>query len=94
MNAHKYQVGQNVYFTSGPISRPGASGSYQVLKRMTLIAPRRAILWLDLAHSQESLGALSAARAGYEKCLTLARPGEDISNEAAFALHALKRRLN
>ena len=32
MNAHKYQVGQNVYFTSGPISRPGASGSYQVLK--------------------------------------------------------------
>lgn len=32
MNAHKFQVGQNVYFTSGPISRPGATGSYQVLK--------------------------------------------------------------
>jgi regulator of sirC expression with transglutaminase-like and TPR domain len=66
----------------------------EVLKRMTLIAPRRGILWLELAHLQESLGALSAARGAYETCLTLGRPGEDISNEAAFALHALKRRLN
>jgi regulator of sirC expression with transglutaminase-like and TPR domain len=65
-----------------------------VLKRMTLIAPRRNILWLELAHLQESLGALSAARAAYETCLTLSQSGEDISNEAAFALHALKRRLN
>ncbi len=68
--------------------------SIELLKRMVLIAPRRALLWLDLAHSQESLGSLSAARGAYETCLTLARPGEDISNEAAFALHALKRRLN
>jgi regulator of sirC expression with transglutaminase-like and TPR domain len=66
----------------------------EILKRMTLIAPRRGILWLELAHLQESLGALSAARGAYETCLSLARPGEDISNEAAFALHALKRRLN
>jgi regulator of sirC expression with transglutaminase-like and TPR domain len=65
-----------------------------ILKYMTLIAPKRGALWLELAHLQESMGALSAARAAYETCLTLARPGEDISNEAAFALHALKRRLN
>lgn len=32
MSAHKFQVGQAVYFTSGPISRPGASGAYQVVK--------------------------------------------------------------
>ena len=32
LKTHKFQVGQNVYFTSGPVSRPGASGSYQVLK--------------------------------------------------------------
>lgn len=30
--AHKYQVGQNVFYTSSPISRPGASGTYQVVK--------------------------------------------------------------
>jgi hypothetical protein len=61
---------------------------------MTLIAPRRGILWLELAHLQESVGALSAARTAYEACLKLSHPGEDISNEAALALHALKRRLN
>jgi regulator of sirC expression with transglutaminase-like and TPR domain len=66
----------------------------EILKRMTLIAPKRNILWLELAHLQESLGALSAARAAYENCLNLSRAGEDVSNEAAFALHALKRRLN
>jgi regulator of sirC expression with transglutaminase-like and TPR domain len=66
----------------------------EMLKRMTLIAPRRGILWLELAHLQESVGALSAARAAYEACLKLTLPGEDISNEAALALHALKRRLN
>jgi regulator of sirC expression with transglutaminase-like and TPR domain len=66
----------------------------EILKRMTLIAPKRNILWLELAHLQESLGALSAARAAYENCLMLSRAGEDVSNEAAFALHALKRRLN
>ena len=66
----------------------------EILKRMTLIAPKRNILWLELAYLHESLGALSAARVAYENCLKLSRPGEDVSNEAAFALHALKRRLN
>jgi regulator of sirC expression with transglutaminase-like and TPR domain len=66
----------------------------ELLKRMTLIAPGRSVLWLELAHLQESLGALSAARAAYEACLNASRAGDDISNEAALALQALKRRLN
>jgi hypothetical protein len=30
--AHKFHVGQAVYFTAGTMSRPGASGSYKVVK--------------------------------------------------------------
>lgn len=30
--AHKYRVGQTVLYTSSPISRPGASGTYKVVK--------------------------------------------------------------
>jgi hypothetical protein len=30
--AHKYRVGQTVFYTSSPISRPGASGSYKVVR--------------------------------------------------------------
>jgi hypothetical protein len=29
---HKYRVGQTVFYTSSPISRPGASGSYEVVR--------------------------------------------------------------
>jgi hypothetical protein len=29
---HKFQVGQTVFYTSSPISRPGASGSYKVVR--------------------------------------------------------------
>jgi hypothetical protein len=32
LRAHKYRVGQTVFYTSSPISRPGASGSYQVVR--------------------------------------------------------------
>ena len=31
-NNHKFQVGQTVYFSSGPIGRPAAGGSYKVVK--------------------------------------------------------------
>jgi hypothetical protein len=31
-NSHKFRVGQTVFYTSSPISRPGASGSYQVVR--------------------------------------------------------------
>lgn len=30
--SHKYRVGQTVLYTSSPISRPGASGAYKVVK--------------------------------------------------------------
>jgi hypothetical protein len=32
LRAHKFQVGQTVSYTSSPITRPGASGSYKVVK--------------------------------------------------------------
>jgi hypothetical protein len=32
LRAHKYRVGQTVFYTSSPISRPGASGSYEVVR--------------------------------------------------------------
>jgi hypothetical protein len=32
LRAHKYQVGQTVFYTSSPISRPGASGAYKVVR--------------------------------------------------------------
>src|SRR5215469_13287152 len=32
MQTHKFQVGQTVFYTSSPITRPGASGSYKVVR--------------------------------------------------------------
>jgi hypothetical protein len=32
LHTHKFQVGQAVFYTSSPISRPGASGSYKVVR--------------------------------------------------------------
>jgi hypothetical protein len=32
LHAHKYRVGQTVFYTSSPISRPGATGSYEVVR--------------------------------------------------------------
>jgi hypothetical protein len=32
LRTHKYSVGQTVFYTSSPITRPGASGSYQVVR--------------------------------------------------------------
>jgi regulator of sirC expression with transglutaminase-like and TPR domain len=71
-----------------------SSRSAEVLHRMAMIAPRRSVLWLELGKIQESAGALSGARRAYETCLKTAPGADDIANEAAFALHALKRRLN
>ena len=66
----------------------------EILRRMTLIAPRRSIVWLELGRLQESSGALSYARRAYETCLKLPRSSDHVTNEATFALQALKRRLN
>jgi hypothetical protein len=32
LQTHRFQVGQTVFYTSSPISRPGASGSYKVVR--------------------------------------------------------------
>jgi hypothetical protein len=32
LRTHKFSVGQTVFYTSSPISRPGASGSYKVVR--------------------------------------------------------------
>jgi hypothetical protein len=32
LRAHKFRVGQTVLYTSSPISRPGASGTYKVVR--------------------------------------------------------------
>jgi regulator of sirC expression with transglutaminase-like and TPR domain len=66
----------------------------EIAGRMVLIAPRTAELWADLARLNEANGALGAAQKAYETCLTLAKPGRGLHNEAALALGALKRRLN
>jgi regulator of sirC expression with transglutaminase-like and TPR domain len=66
----------------------------EIAKRMVLIAPRRGDMWIDLAKLNESVGALGAAQKAYEACLALAPQGAALHNQAALALHALKRRLN
>ena len=66
----------------------------EILRRMAIIAPKRSVLWLELGKLQESAGALSGARRAYENCLKAGTSGDDVSNEATFALLALKRRLN
>lgn len=66
----------------------------EIAKRMVLLAPRVPELWVDLARLNEATGALGAAQKAYEASLTLAKPGQGLHNEAALALHALKRRLN
>jgi hypothetical protein len=32
LRTHKFEVGQTVFYTSSPITRPGASGSYKVVR--------------------------------------------------------------
>lgn len=66
----------------------------EIAGRMTLIAPKRPMIWLELARTQESLGSLSAAKASYDNAVKTSRPGDPFRNEAALALEALKRRLN
>lgn len=66
----------------------------EIAKRMALIGPAKAELWLDLARLNEHLGVLGDARKAYEACLEIARPGQNLHNEAALALSGLKRRIN
>lgn len=76
------------------VQQGDAARGIEIAQRMVLLAPRRPELWMDLAHLNEEQGALSAARAAYETCLTLAKPGSALHNEAALGQQDLKRRLN
>jgi len=71
-----------------------AQRAQEIGKRMLLIAPRRAELWMDFARLNEGVGSLGAAARSYESCLALTRQGTDLHNEAAIGLYALKRKLN
>jgi regulator of sirC expression with transglutaminase-like and TPR domain len=66
----------------------------EVAKRMILIGPGKAELWLDLARLNEANGILGDARRAYESCLDIARAGQSLHNEAALGLAGLKRRIN
>ncbi len=66
----------------------------EIAKRMVLIGPRKAELWLDLARLNEALGVLGDARKAYEACLEIAGPGQSLHNEAALGLSGLKRLIN
>jgi regulator of sirC expression with transglutaminase-like and TPR domain len=66
----------------------------EIAKRMALISPSKAELWLDLARLNESMGVMRSAREAYEACLQIARPGQNLHNEAALGLAGLKRLIN
>lgn len=66
----------------------------EITRRMVLIAPGRAELWVEFARLNEQGGSLGAAKKAYETCLALEKPGAALHNEAALALAELKRRLN
>jgi regulator of sirC expression with transglutaminase-like and TPR domain len=66
----------------------------EIAKRMVLIGPAKAELWLDLARLNEAAGAMRDARRAFEACLEIAGPGQSLHNEAALGLSGLKRRIN
>jgi regulator of sirC expression with transglutaminase-like and TPR domain len=66
----------------------------EIARRMVLIGPKKAELWLDLARLNEINGMPSDARKAYEACLEIARPGQSLHNEAALGLSGLKKLIN
>lgn len=65
-----------------------------ITERMVLIAPRRADLWLELSKASEATGKMNAAIAAAQNCLNLAGKEAPLGRQAAFALQALKLRVN
>ena len=76
------------------LKRHDGARAIEIGRRMTAIAPRRSVLWLELGRLQEAAGALSAARVSYGLCIQAARTADPFHNEATLALEALKRRIN
>ncbi len=65
-----------------------------IAERMVLIAPRRADLWLELSKASESIGKMNAAIRAAQNCIGLAGNDSPLGRQAAFALQALKLRVN
>lgn len=65
-----------------------------IAERMVLIAPRRADLWLELSKASETSGKMIAAMRAAQNCLNLAGNEAPLGRQAAFALQALKLRVN
>jgi regulator of sirC expression with transglutaminase-like and TPR domain len=65
-----------------------------IAERMVLIAPRRAELWLDLAHACEGVGKMNGAIRAAQNCVSLAGADSALGREAAFVLQGLKRLVN
>lgn len=65
-----------------------------IAERMVLIAPRRADLWLELSKASETSGKMIAAMRAAQNCLNLAGNDAPLGRQAAFALQALKLRVN
>ena len=52
---HKYRVGQTVFYTSSPISRPGATGSCQVVRLLPSTANRSSESpWVSVGSADET----------------------------------------
>ncbi|MGQ0740759.1 MAG: transglutaminase family protein [Alphaproteobacteria bacterium] len=71
-----------------------AARALEIAERMAMIAPKHADMWIELARLREAAGAMGAARAAYENCLSLAKKGEPLHKEASLALTGLKRKVN
>ena len=65
----------------------------EIVRRMTLIAPRDARLWADLAELHVSSGNLTAAKAAFERSIDGA-PNENFRIAAEAALQSVNRKLN
>jgi regulator of sirC expression with transglutaminase-like and TPR domain len=78
---------------SRALSEGALERAAEILKRMTLIAPRDAALWFERGAVESELGRLSAAREHFGQASLLAGEGA-LRRNAEVALARLKRKLN
>jgi regulator of sirC expression with transglutaminase-like and TPR domain len=65
-----------------------------ICERMTLVAPARPELWLELAKANEAVGKLINAMRAYENCMRIGGENSGLGREAALMLISVRRRLN
>jgi regulator of sirC expression with transglutaminase-like and TPR domain len=79
---------------SRALASKDAMRALTITERMVLIAPQRADLWLELSKASESVGKMNAAINAARNCIGLAGKESPMGRQAAFALQALKLRVN